>query len=78
MNENTKIITNLAIAIMKSKRERDQLERKTKEPHSRRRHRRCKGEAKGCRRKGEMKGRKLKRRQWRAKSLPTELNHRDR
>ena len=42
MNENTKIITNLAIAIMKKQkreRERDQLERKTKETHSRRRRR---------------------------------------
>ena len=63
MNENTKIITNLAIAIMKKqKRERDQLERKTKELHSRRRQ--CKGEAKGRRREGETKGRKLKHRQW--------------
>ena len=38
MNENTKIITNPAMAIMK-KQERDQLERKTKETHSRRRRR---------------------------------------
>ena len=69
MNENTKIITNLAIAIMKKqKRERDQLERKTKEPHSRRCRRRCKREAQGRRCEGEMKGRELKRRQWRAKS----------
>ena len=38
MNENTKIITNPAMAIMK-KQERDQLERKTNETHSRRRRR---------------------------------------
>ena len=79
MNENTEIITNLAIAIMKKqKRERDQLERKTKEPHSCRRRHRREGEAKGRLREGEMKGRELKRRQRRAKSSPMELNRRQR
>ena len=44
MNENTKIIANPAMTIMKKQkrereRERDQLERKTKETHSRRRRR---------------------------------------
>ena len=61
-----------------NKRERDQLERETKVPHSPRCCRRCKGEAKDRQREGEMKGCELKRRQQRAKSSPTKLNRHDR
>ena len=77
MNVNTKIITNLAIAIMKNQkrerpvREKDQRTSQSPSPSL------CKGEAKGRWHEREMKCRELKRRQRRAKSSPTELNRRD-